>query len=127
TAIQAAVRDLGCKRIISSEVEHHATLHTIEHLHKNGDVALSFVKVLPNGHIDMADLERLLSANKEKCLVTLMHANNEIGNILDMNAVGNTCKKYGAVFHSDTVQTVGHFPFNLRNTPVHFITGAGHK
>ena len=127
TAIQAAVRDLGCKRIISSEVEHHATLHTIEHLHKNGDVALSFVKILPNGHIDMADLERLLSANKEKCLVTLMHANNEIGNILDMNAVGNACKKYGAVFHSDTVQTVGHFPFNLRNTPVHFITGAGHK
>ncbi len=127
TAVQAAVKDLGCTHIISSELEHHATLHTIEYLHKNGDVALSYVNLLPNGHIDVEDLERLLSSIKEKCLVTLMHANNEIGNMLDIHAVGNCCKKYGAIFHSDTVQTVGHFPFNLRNTPVHFITGAGHK
>ncbi len=127
TAIQAAVKDLGCKRIISSELEHHATLHSVEHMHKNYAVALSHVKVLSNGHIDIEDLDRLLSESKEKCLVTLLHANNEIGNILDINAVGNICKKHGAIFHSDTVQTVGHFPFNLRNTPVHFITGAGHK
>jgi cysteine desulfurase len=127
TAIRAAVRDLGCKHIISSSIEHHATTHTIEHLHKTGEAALSYVKLLPNGHINLADLENLLINSKVKCLVTLMHANNEIGNMIDINAVGEICKKYNAIFHSDTVQTVGHFPFNLRNTPVHFITGAGHK
>ncbi len=127
TAINASVRDLGFKHIISSPLEHHATLHTIEHLHHSGEVALSFVKVLPDGHIDLEDLERLLKESDEKCLVTLMHANNEIGNLLDIHAVGNLCKTYNAIFHSDTVQTVGHYPFDLRNTPVHFITGAGHK
>jgi cysteine desulfurase len=126
-AITASVRDLGCKHIISSPIEHHATSHTIEHLYQTGKAALSFVKLLPNGHIDLTDLEALLAESEEKCLVTLMHANNEIGNMLDIHAVGELCKKHNAIFHSDTVQTVGHFPFNLRNTPVHFITGAGHK
>lgn len=126
-AITSSVRDLGCKHIISSPIEHHATSHTVEHLYQNGEAALSYVKLLPNGHIDLADLESLLADSEEKCLVTLMHANNEIGNMLDIHAVGDLCKKYNAIFHSDTVQTVGHFPFNLRNTPVHFITGAGHK
>ena len=127
TAIIAAVNDLGCKHIITSAIEHHATLHTVEHLYHSGQAALSYVKLLPNGHIDIEDLKRLLAESNEKCLVTLMHANNEIGNMLDINAVGELCKSYGAIFHSDTVQTVGHFPFDLRNTPVHFITGAGHK
>lgn len=127
TAITAAVRDLGCKHIISSKIEHHATLHTVEYLYHTGQVALSYVKLLPNGHVDMEDLEKLLAESGEKCLVTLMHANNEIGNMLDIKAVGELCKLYNAIFHSDTVQTVGHFPFDLRNTPVHFITGAGHK
>lgn len=127
TAITASVRDLGCTHIISSPLEHHATLHTIEHLHKRGEAALSWVDLLPDGHIDLGDLERKLSASEEKTLVTLMHANNEIGNMLDIHAVGEICKRYGAVFHSDTVQTVGHFPFDLRNTPVHFITGSAHK
>ncbi|HWB94494.1 MAG TPA: cysteine desulfurase family protein [Puia sp.] len=127
TAIAAAVRDLGCTHIITSPLEHHATLHTVEHLHKRGEAAVSYVSVLPNGHIDVEDLEHQLANSAEKTLVTLMHANNEIGNILDIHAVGELCKMYGAIFHSDTVQTVGHFPFDLRNTPVHFITGAGHK
>ncbi len=127
TAITAAVRDLGCKHIISSPIEHHATLHTVEHLYHTGEAALSYVKILPNGHVDMEDLEQLLEHSEDKCLVTLMHANNEIGNMLDIHAVGELCKKHQAIFHSDTVQTVGHFPFDLRNTPVHFITGAGHK
>lgn len=127
TAITASVKDLGCTHIITSKLEHHATLHTVEHLHKTGEAALSYVRVLPNGHIDLEDLEHILDSCEDKCLVTLLHANNEIGNILDIHAVGNICKKYGAVFHADTVQTVGHFPFDLRNTPVHFITGAGHK
>jgi cysteine desulfurase len=127
TAITASVRDLGCTHIISSPIEHHATLHTVEYLAHSGQASLSYVKVLPNGHIDMDDLEQLLSGTEEKSLVTLMHANNEIGTLLDLHAVGNLCKLYGAVFHSDTVQTVGHYPFDLRNTPVHFVTGASHK
>ena len=127
TAITAAVRDLGCKHIITSPIEHHATLHTVEYLHQSGEAALSYVKVNADGHIDIEDLERLLVDSTAKSLVTLMHANNEIGNLLDIHAVGNLCKKYSAIFHSDTVQTVGHYPFDLRNTPVHFITGAAHK
>ncbi len=127
TAITASVRDLGCKHIITSPIEHHAVSHSVEYL-DNMDVAkVSLVKLLPNGHVDIDDLEKLLAASEEKVLVTLMHANNEIGNILDIHAVGKLCKLYNAIFHSDTVQTVGHFPFDLRNTPVHFITGAAHK
>lgn len=127
TAILGSVTDLGCTHIISSEIEHHATLHTIEHLRNTGKATLSYVKLLANGHIDLNDLQELLESAGKKTLVTLLHANNEIGNILDINEVGRLCKIYGAIFHCDTVQTVGHFPFDLRNTPVHFVTGAGHK
>jgi cysteine desulfurase len=127
TAIITAVRDLGCRHIISSPVEHHAVLHTVEHLHHMGRVGLEWVKLLPDGHVDLADLEAKLAAAKEKVLVSLMHANNEIGNMIDLQQVGALCLRYDAIFHSDTVQTVGHFPINLHETPVHFITGAGHK
>ena len=127
TAIAASIHDLGCRHIITSPIEHHATSHTVEHIACQEGVKLSMVKLLDNGHVDLNDLEQLLANSDEKCLVTLMHANNEIGNMIDLHAVGNICKKYGAIFHSDTVQTVGHFPFDLRSTPVHFITGSGHK
>lgn len=127
TAICSSVRDLGCRRIITSPIEHHATLHTVEYLHCRGEAELKFVNILPDGHVDLDHFKTLLAESDEKTLVTLMHANNEIGNILDIHAIGEICKTHGAIFHSDTVQTVGHFPFDLRNTPVHFITGAGHK
>lgn len=127
TAIFSAIRDLGCKHIITSEIEHHAVSHTVEYLKNSGKVSVSFVKLLPDGHIDLEDLEKLLSSSSVKTLVTLMHANNEIGNMIDLHAVGTLCYSYNAIFHSDTVQSVGHFPFDLRNTPVHFITGSAHK
>jgi cysteine desulfurase len=127
TALSSAVRDLECKYIITSPIEHHATLHTVEYLSKQDGVELGYVKLLPDGHIDMADLEKLLSASTEKTLVTLMHANNEIGNMTDINAVGELCKKYNAVFHSDTVQTVGHFPIDLQKIPADFINASAHK
>lgn len=127
TAINAAVRDLGCKHIITSPIEHHATLHTVEHLAKSGQATLDFVNLLPNGHVDLANLEALLAANKGKTLVTLMHANNEIGNLLDVKAVGELCKKYDAIFHCDMVQTIGHYPINLKDLNVHFASAAGHK
>jgi cysteine desulfurase len=127
TVLNAAITDLGCKHIISSPIEHHATLHTVTHLAKLHNLRLSFVQILPNGHIGMDHLEALLAATTEKTIVTIMHANNEIGTMIDIAAVGQLCKQYGAYFHSDTVQTVGHFPFELSQLPVDFITGAGHK
>ena len=127
TAILSAIRDLGCRHIITSPIEHHAVLHTVEHYDCGDDVTSSFVKVFPNGHIDFEDLEEQLASHEERCLVTLMHANNEIGNLLDIDKAGNLCKKYNAIFHSDCVQTVGHYPLDLRKTPIHFISAAGHK
>lgn len=127
TAIQTSIRDLGCRHIITSQIEHHAVTHTVEHFDALDVVKVSYVKLLPNGHVDVEDLEKLLAASEEKTLVSLMHANNEIGNMIDIHEVGRICKLYNAIFHSDTVQTVGHFPLDLRNTPVHFITGAAHK
>ncbi|HEX4957023.1 MAG TPA: cysteine desulfurase family protein [Lacibacter sp.] len=127
TAITGSVRDLGCKRIITSPIEHHATLHTVEYLDHRDEAKVSYVNILPDGHIDMDHLAELLASSDEKTLVTLMHANNEIGNITDINAVGELCVQHGAIFHSDCVQTVGHFHFDLRNTPVHFISGSAHK
>ena len=127
TAILSSIRDLGCKHIISSPIEHHAVLHTVEHYDCQNDVTSSMVKLLPDGHVDMGDLGEQLASCEERCLVTLMHANNEIGNLLDIDAAGNLCKKYNAIFHSDCVQTVGHYPLDLRKTPIHFISAAGHK
>lgn len=127
TAIAAAIRDLGCKHIITSPLEHHAVLHTVEYFDHQDLVTSSFIRILPNGDVDLDDLEEQLASHEERCLVSLMHANNEIGNILDIQKAGNICKKYNAIFHSDCVQMVGHFPLDLRNTPVHFISGAGHK
>ncbi|HEY6083175.1 MAG TPA: cysteine desulfurase family protein [Chitinophagaceae bacterium] len=127
TALTAAVRDLGCRHIITSPIEHHATLHTTEFLHHTGKITLSYVKILPDGHVDMDSLETLLKEAGEKTLVTLMHANNEIGNLLDIETAGALCKKYDAIFHCDTVQTVGHYPIDLKKIPVHFINAAAHK
>ena len=127
TAISAAIRDLGCRHIISSPIEHHATLHSVEYWAKQDGIKLSFVKLDDKGHVSLDSLRELLAGSQERVLVTLMHANNEIGNLLDLHAVGNLCKEYDAIFHCDTVQTVGHYPISLRDTPVHFITGAGHK
>ncbi len=126
TAILSAIRDLGCKHIITSPIEHHAVLHTVEH-YGCAEVSFSFVKLKADGHIDLEDLEEQLTTYEDRCLVTLMHANNEIGNLLPIKKVGELCQRYNAIFHSDCVQTVGHYPLDLRSIPVHFISGAGHK
>lgn len=127
TAIAAAIRDLGCKRIISSLIEHHAVLHTVEHYAGEKFVTCSYVELLPTGEINYEDLEHKLKESKEKTLVSLMHANNEIGVLLDLQRVGELCKKYDAIFHSDCVQTVGHYPIDLSKVYIHFISGASHK
>lgn len=127
TAIHASVKSLGCKKIITSKIEHHATLHTVEYLQKNNLAEVNFVKLLPDGNIDLQHLGQLLAESKEKCLVTLMHANNEIGTLLKLNKVGDLCEKYHAIFHTDAVQTVAHFPLDLKSTTIHFISGSAHK
>jgi cysteine desulfurase len=126
-AIRAAVQDLGCRHIISSPLEHHATLHTVTYYQEKGEAKLHLLDILPDGHLDLDHLERLLVSINDKTLVSLMHANNETGNLLDIQKAAEICNKYSAIFHSDTVQTLGHYSFDLRTLPVHFITGAAHK
>lgn len=127
TAIQCAVRDLGCTHIITSAIEHHATLHTVQFLASLQYCKVSYVKLTHNGFVDMVDFERILSSSTEKCLVTLMHANNELGNLSDIEYIGTLCKKWGAIFHTDAVQTVGHFPIDLQKINVHFLSASAHK
>ncbi|HTO17096.1 MAG TPA: cysteine desulfurase family protein [Edaphocola sp.] len=126
TAIAAAVKDLGVKRIITSPIEHHATLHTVDFFQNEG-IEVDKVSILPNGHVDLESLKTLLKNNNKMTLVSLMHANNEIGNLLPIHEVGEICEEYGAYFHCDTVQTLGHYPLNLSEIKVHFANGAAHK
>ncbi len=125
-AIRKSVEDKGVKNIISSPIEHHAVSHTIEELAHQGKVQMHLVSLLPNGHINLTHLEELLAAHPN-ALVSLMHANNEIGNLLPIHEVGQLCRKYNALFHCDTVQTIGHYAFNLQETPVDFMACAAHK
>ena len=125
-AIQCSIFDLGITHAITSPIEHHAVVHTLEAMEKRGLIKLSFVKLLADGHIDLAHLEELLTAN-ERSFISLMHANNEIGNLLNLKAVSELAEKHKAIFHTDTVQTIGHYGFNLQETKVHFLNSAAHK
>lgn len=127
TAIAASIRDLGCKHIITSPIEHHAVLHTVEYFDQTKEITVDYVALDDDGEINYYDLEEKLKSQPAKTLVSLMHANNEIGTLLDLKRVGELCKQYNAIFHSDCVQTVGHYPLDLSSVHVHFITGAGHK
>lgn len=127
-AIKGAVHDLGVRRIISSPVEHHCGLHAIESVARNTDVAVVMLPVDGMGRVDLDTLEQLLTENPEpKTLVSLMHANNEIGTMVDLARLSAICRDHGALLHSDTVQTVGHFPINVQDSPLHFLSGAAHK
>ncbi len=125
-ALRCCIHDLGIKHAITSPLEHHAVLHTLEDLAHRGEIKLSLVKVDTQGHVDLADLEKLLKEN-DRTLVSLMHANNEIGTLLPLQQVGEICRKYDAIFHSDTVQTMGHFTHDLSTLPIDFVTCAAHK
>lgn len=127
TALNAAVYNLGCKTIITSPIEHHATLHTSEHIKKSGAADLQYVKLDSKGHIDFNDLERLLQESKTKCVVSLMHANNETGNITDIEKVGALCEQYNAIFHTDAVQTLAHYEVDVQKFKIHFLSATSHK
>ena len=126
--LHSCVRDLGVQVVISSLIEHHAVLHTLEVLAKEYPIQIVYVNLTERGDIDLQHLKNLLEQYTEKkVLVSLMHLNNEIGNILPLKEVATLCKKKGAYFHSDTVQSVGHYPINLQEIPVDFITASAHK
>jgi len=130
TAIATAVTELGCSHIISSPIEHHAVLHTVEHYASQFNITSSFVKINSAGEVDLLDLEEQLARKSEmgiKCLVSLMHANNEIGSLLNIDEAGQICSRYQAIFHSDCVQTIGHYAINLAASGVHFAAASGHK
>ena len=126
--LHSCVRDLGVQVVISSLIEHHAVLHTLEVLAKEYPIQIVYVNLTERGDIDLQHLKNLLEQYTEKkVLVSLMHLNNEIGNILPLKEVATLCKEKGAYFHSDTVQSVGHYPINLQEIPVDFITASAHK
>ncbi len=125
-ALRCSIESLGIKHLITSPIEHHAVLHTAEELHESGKVELHLVNILPNGHVDLKHLGELLN-QFPGALVSLMHANNEIGNLLDVNAVGTLVRNANGYFHCDTVQTMGHFPFNLEESNIDFLCAAAHK
>lgn len=125
-AIRCSVHDLGVKHVISSKIEHHAVTHTLDLIEQDGSARVSYVQLTENGHVNLTHLEALLN-EEGPTLVTLMHGNNEIGNMLDLQAVGELCAKYQAYFHSDTVQTIGYFPLDLQKINIHFVNGAAHK
>jgi cysteine desulfurase len=125
-AIRCGMVDLGINHAITSKIEHHAVGHTLEDLASKGMIKLSYVDLDEKGNVDLSHLEELLKTNN-RSFVSLMHANNEIGNLLDIHAVGELCQSYDAIFHSDTVQTMAHYTFDLENLNIQFITGAAHK
>jgi cysteine desulfurase len=126
TALVSGIRSNKVKTVITSKLEHHAVLHTLEALEKIGEISLSYINLLENGVIDLEDLDQKLSASKNS-LVSLMHGNNEVGNLTDIETVAEICKKHSALFHSDTVQTVGHYAFDLQKNAPDFIVASAHK
>ncbi len=125
--LRCAVRDLGVKTIITTRIEHHAVLHTAEELHEKGLINLCFVNLDAEGNPEMAHLESLLSQDETKKLVSIMHINNEVGNKVDINTISLLAKKHGALVHSDTVQSIGHYKWDVKETPVDFLAAAAHK
>jgi cysteine desulfurase len=126
TALVCGVETHGITHAISSPIEHHAVLHTLEVLAQKGTVKLSLLNVNAQGDVDLDQLESLLKANPGS-LVSLMHANNEIGNLNDLERIGGLVKEYGAFFHSDTVQTMGHYIHDMKKLPVDALVAGGHK
>lgn len=126
-ALNSAVRDLGVRRIITSRIEHHAVLYTVNQLKSCYDLEVDYVDLDNCGNINLSHLESLLERSQIKTMVTLMHVNNEIGNLMDIHSVGKMCKKHNALFHCDMVQSIGHFDIDLAEIPVDFTAVSAHK
>ena len=125
-AVFGSVRTLGLRHAITSPMEHHAVLHPLQALAKSGETELHYLKHDVRGMLDLNHLEELL-ATHSRAFVSLMHANNEIGNLNDIVAIGEICARYDAVFHTDTVQTMGHYRHDVQQLKNHFLVGSAHK
>ncbi|MFQ3215335.1 MAG: cysteine desulfurase [Marivirga sp.] len=125
-ALYCSIEQKQIQHVLTSKVEHHAVLHTLQHLHKTGKISLDYVALDDNGSVELEDLKSWLQKHPNG-LVSLMQANNEIGNLLDIEEVSWLCKQYGAIFHSDTVQTMGHYSHNLQEIKAQHIVGSAHK
>lgn len=125
--IQRAVQDLEVKRIVTSPTEHHCVLHPLEHLHNHGDIELTVLNVDTEGNIDVSQLENILADKSKKTMLTLMHGNNEIGTMIDLPLIASLCEKYDALFHCDTVQTIGKFDVDVSKHRICFCAGSAHK
>lgn len=125
--LRNAVTNLGITVIISSKIEHHAVLHTLESLHNEFNISVKYVDLNERGTVNYEHLEQLLQESEEKKLVSLMHVNNEIGNILNLKKVSELCIANNALFHSDAVQGVGHFDMDLKQIPIDFFVASAHK
>jgi cysteine desulfurase len=125
-AISGVILTYGIKHVITSKIEHKAVLQTISQHEKKGDIETSFVKLDERGNVDLYHLENLLAANP-RTLICLMHGNNEIGNLLDIQAVSKLAQHYNAIFFTDTTQTIGKHRFDLEQTPIDFLVGSAHK
>lgn len=126
TALRCSIESKNIKHALTSRIEHHAVLHTLESLEKSGKIELTFVNLDEKGRVDMGHLESWLKSHPNS-IVSLMHANNEIGNLNDIETIGEWCLEYGAIFHSDTVQAVGHYVHDLQKLKIHCMVGAAHK
>ncbi len=127
TVLLGAINSLGVKRIISTEIEHHCILHTLDYIEKIGDVEIILLPVDNYGQINLDRLKQVLDDTPSKTLVSIMHGNNEIGSIADIESIAKICKASQALFHTDTAQTIGKIPIDLVNTPISFLCGASHK
>lgn len=125
--LRSAVKDIGVTTIITSKIEHHAVTHTVEDLEKECGVTVHYVSLDAYGNPDMVHLEQLLGIDDSTKLVSLMHINNEIGNKIDVGAIAELCKNNDALFHSDTVQSIGHYAWDVQAIPVDFMAAAAHK
>ena len=127
TAIKCSVRDLGVERIITTPIEHHCVLHSVDRVAKDHQVEVVYVHVNADGEVSLDHLKEILAAVQKKTLVSIIHGNNEIGTIQDLQAIEDLCEEYNAYLHSDTVQTIGHHSFNLNERKIHFLSGSAHK
>ena len=124
--LRSCVRDLGVKTIISSPIEHNAVLNVLDLLETEG-VNIKYVKLDKHGEVDLSDLEQILKSHQGVKLVSLMHINNEIGNLLDIDEVARICKLHNSFFHTDSVQAMGHYKIDLSFTPIDFLSASAHK
>lgn len=126
TAIRCSIKAYGITHVITTPIEHHAVLHALEDLEKRGEIKIHYLSLNEKGHLDIEQLEVALQ-KYPSALVSIMHANNEVGNLNDIQKIGDLCKQYQSVFHSDTVQTMGHYRHDLQSLNVNFIVGSAHK